>query len=94
MRMKKIAVVVSLLVVAAVAFSAVHAVSTARVEAINKKCPFKNKDADASITSDYKGPKDKKAVTVAFCCMGCKKTFDAKPEEGIKKFPEYKAGAQ
>jgi hypothetical protein len=92
MRMKKLALAASLLMVAAVAFSTVYAVAAR--EAINKECPYKKKPVDASITSEYKGPKDKTAVTVAFCCMGCKKTFDAKPDAEIKKFPAYKAGAQ
>jgi len=90
--MKKLVMTVSLLVVAAVAFSAVYAATTREV--INKVCPYKKKPVNPDITSEYKGPKDKAAVTVGFCCPGCKKAFDAKPEAGIKKFPEYKAGAQ
>ncbi|HZE97000.1 MAG TPA: hypothetical protein VE981_08230 [Planctomycetota bacterium] len=90
--MKKLVVTMSLLVVAAVAFSTVYAVATR--DAINKECPYKKKPVDSGITSEYKGPKDKAAVTVAFCCPGCKKTFDAKPDAEIKKFKEYKAGAQ
>jgi hypothetical protein len=90
MRMKKLALAASLLVVAAVAFSTVYAAVTA--DAINKECPYKKKPVDATITSEFKGAKDKEAVVVAFCCMGCKKTFDAAPEKEIKKFKEYKAG--
>ena len=92
MRMKKLALAASLLLVAAVAFSTVYAAATR--DAINKECPYKKKPVDSGITSEFKGAKDKTAVTVAFCCQGCKKTFDAKPEAEIKKFKEYKAGAQ
>jgi hypothetical protein len=92
MRMKKLVLAASLLMVAAVAFSTVYAVAAR--DAINKECPYKKKPVDPAITSEYKGPKDKAAVTVAFCCMGCKKTFDAKPETEIKKFKDYKGSAQ
>jgi hypothetical protein len=101
MRMKKVALVLSLLVMAAVARSNDPVVSKDDVKAvaldgkpINMKCPYTSKAIDATITSEYKGPKDKTAVIVAFCCPNCKKNFDAKPDDGIKKFKEYKAGAQ
>ena len=83
MRMKKLALAASLLVVAAVAFSTVYAAVTA--EACNKACPVAKKPIKADApTSEVK--KGEKSYTVGFCCMGCKGKFDAE-KDPLAKFP-------
>jgi hypothetical protein len=81
--MKKLIMTMSLLVVAAVAFSTVYAVATA--EPVNKACPVAKKPIKAGApTSDVK--KGEKSYTVGFCCDGCKGKFDAESDP-LKKFP-------
>ena len=82
--MKKIALAMSLLVVAAVAFSVVSA-SVATKDCVNKQCPIAKKDIKADApTSDVKvGDKE---YTVGFCCKNCKGKWDAE-KEPLKKFP-------
>jgi hypothetical protein len=85
MRMKKIALAMSLLVVAAVAFSVVHATSVAAKDPVNKQCPVAKKDIKADApTSDVKvGDKE---YTVGFCCKNCKGKWDAE-KDPLKKYP-------
>ena len=46
----------------------------------NEKCPVCEMDVkDSKITSKFKGKEYK------FCCEGCKRKFDANPEQYIKK---------
>lgn len=42
----------------------------AAVTPVNTICPIGGHDADATLTSSYKGK------TIAFCCDGCKSDFD------------------
>jgi hypothetical protein len=85
MRMKKIALAMSLLVVAAVAFSVVHASTVTAKEPCNKQCPVAKKDIKADApTSDVKV--GEKEYTVGFCCKNCKGKFDAE-KEPLKKYP-------
>ena len=83
--MKKIALAMSLLVVAAVAFSVVHASVAATKDAVNKQCPIAKKDIKADApTSDVKvGDKE---YTVGFCCKNCKGKWDAE-KDPLKKWP-------
>jgi hypothetical protein len=86
MRMKKIALAMSLLVVAAVAFSVVHAsVVTADDKAVNKQCPIAKKDikSDAPTSTVKVGDKE---YTVGFCCKNCKGKWDAE-KDPLKKWP-------
>jgi len=89
MRMKKLAFAMSLLVVAAVAFSAVQA-STATADPVNKQCPIAKKDLKAGApTSDIK-VKDKE-YTVGFCCKNCKGKWDGEKDPLVKwPVPEIK----
>ncbi len=81
--MKKLVVTMSLLVVAAVAFSAVYA--SAAADPVNKKCPVAKKDIKKDgPTSDVK--KGDKTYTVGFCCDGCKGKWDAE-KDPLKKYP-------
>jgi hypothetical protein len=84
MRMKKIALAVSLLVVAAVAFSAVYAVS-ATADPVNKQCPVAKKDIKKDAPTSTVKVKDKEYV-VGFCCNDCKGKFDGE-KEPLKKYP-------
>ena len=81
--MKKLVMAMSLLVVAAVAFSAEYAATTAEV--VNKKCPVAKKDVKADgPSSEVK--KGEKTYQVGFCCEGCKGKFDAE-KDPLKKYP-------
>jgi hypothetical protein len=81
--MKKLALVLSLLVVAAMTFSVVSATSTA--DPVNKKCPVAKKDLKPDApTSDVK--KGDKEYTVGFCCKNCKGKWDAE-KDPLAKFP-------
>jgi hypothetical protein len=83
MRMKKLMVTMSLLVVAAVAFSTVYA--SAAADPVNKKCPVAKKDIKKDgPSSDVK--KGDKTYTVGFCCDNCKGKWDAE-KDPLKKFP-------
>jgi hypothetical protein len=83
MRMKKLVMTMSLLVVAAVAFSAVYA--SAAADPVNKKCPVAKKDIKAGgPTSDVK--KGDKTYTVGFCCDNCKGKWDGE-KDPLKKYP-------
>ena len=83
MRMKKLVMTMSLLVVAAVAFSAVYA--SAAADPCNKKCPVAKKDIKAGgPTSDVK-VKDK-TYTVGFCCDNCKGKWDGE-KDPLAKWP-------
>jgi len=81
--MKKLALVLSLLVVAAMTFSVVSAKSTA--DPVNKKCPVAKKDikADAPTSEVKKGDKE---YTVGFCCKNCKGKWDAE-KDPLAKYP-------
>jgi hypothetical protein len=81
--MKKIVLAVSLLVVAAVAFSTVYAFTAA--DPCNKQCPVAKKDIkkDAPSSEIKKGDK---TYTVGFCCNNCKGKWDAE-KDPLKKFP-------
>ena len=80
--MKKLVVTMSLLVVAAVAFSTVYAVAAGDV--VNKKCPVAKKDVKSGgPTSDVKV--GDKTYTVGFCCDNCKGKWDAE-KDPLKKF--------
>ena len=83
--MKKIALAMSLLVVAAVAFSVVSASVTAAKEPCNKQCPVAKKDikADAPTSEVKKGDKE---YTVGFCCKNCKGKWDAE-KDPLAKYP-------
>jgi len=79
MRMKKIALALSLVV--AVTFSVAFAVVTA--DPVNKQCPIAKKDLKAGCpTSDVK-VKDKE-YTVGFCCKNCKGKWDGEKEPLVK----------
>jgi hypothetical protein len=81
--MKKLMMTMSLLVVAAVAFSTVYAAVTA--EPCNKACPVAKKAIKAGApTSDVK--KGEKSYTVGFCCEGCKGKFDGE-KDPLAKYP-------
>lgn len=81
--MKKLALAMSLLVVAAMTFSVAYATTTG--EAVNKKCPIAKKDVKAGApTSDVK--KGDKDYTVAFCCKNCKGKWDAE-KDPLAKWP-------
>ena len=47
-------------------------------------CPIMGKPIDKSISTEYKGKK------VYFCCPPCIEKFKAKPEEYVKKLPQFK----
>ena len=81
--MKKLALAMSLLVVAAMTFSVAY--GAASKDAVNKKCPIAKKDVKPnSPTSDIKvGDKE---YTVAFCCKNCKGKWDGEADP-LKKWP-------
>jgi hypothetical protein len=83
--MKKLALAMSLLVVAAVAFSVVHASTLTTKDVVNKQCPIAKKDLKADCpTSDVKvGDKE---YSVGFCCKNCKGKWDAE-KDPLKKWP-------
>ena len=83
MRMKKLVVTMSLLVVAAVAFSTVYAAAAA--DPVNKKCPVAKKDIKAGGPSSDVKVKDK-TYTVGFCCDNCKGKWDGE-KDPLKKYP-------
>jgi hypothetical protein len=85
MRMKKIVLAVSLLVVAAVAFSTVYAVSMKAADPVNKQCPVAKKDIKKDGPTSTVKVKDKEYV-VGFCCDNCKGKFDGE-KEPLKKYP-------
>lgn len=82
--MKKLVVTVSLLVVAAVAFSAVYAVA-AKADPVNKQCPVAKKDIKKDGPTSTVKVKDKEYV-VGFCCDNCKGKFDGE-KDPLKKYP-------
>lgn len=82
--MKKIVLAVSLLVVAAVAFSVVNAV-TATADCVNKQCPVAKKDIKADAPTSTVKVKDKE-YTVGFCCKDCKGKWDGE-KDPLKKYP-------
>jgi len=87
MRMKKLVLAVSLLVVAAVGFSAVYAVSAVRADdkPVNKQCPVAKKDIKADAPTSTVKVKDKDYV-VGFCCGNCKGKWDAE-KDPLAKYP-------
>jgi hypothetical protein len=84
MRMKKLALAMSLLVVAAMTFSVAYATSVTK-DPVNKKCPIAKKDikADAPTSEVKKGDKE---YTVGFCCKNCKGKWDAE-KDPLAKWP-------
>jgi hypothetical protein len=84
MRMKKIVLAMSLLVVAAVAFSAVHAMSAA-ADPCNKECPVAKKAIKKDAPTSTVKFKDKDFV-VGFCCNDCKGKWDGE-KDPLKKYP-------
>jgi hypothetical protein len=82
MRMKKVALALSLVV--AVTFSMAYATNVAG-DPVNKKCPIAKKDVKADApTSDVK--KGDKEYTVAFCCKNCKGKWDGE-KDPLAKWP-------
>ena len=83
--MKKLALAMSLLVVAAMTFSVAYATTAKAGDPVNKQCPIAKKDLKADPpTSDVKvGDKE---YTVGFCCKNCKGKWDAE-KEPLKKWP-------
>jgi hypothetical protein len=81
MRMKKLVVTMSLLVVAAVAFSAVYA--SAAAGPVNKKCPVKGSMLKDGCPTVDVVCKDKSTATVGTCCNNCMETYK-------KDFAKYK----
>jgi len=83
MRMKKLVLAMSLVVVAAMTFSVVSAKTSA--DPVNKKCPIAKKDikADAPTSEVKKGDKE---YTVGFCCKNCKGKWDAE-KDPLAKWP-------
>ena len=82
--MKKLVMAVSLLVVAAVAFSTVYAF-TAAADPCNKQCPVAKKEIKADAPTSTVKVKDKEYV-VGFCCKDCKGKWDGE-KEPLKKYP-------
>jgi hypothetical protein len=81
MRMKKIVMVVSLLVVAAMAFQVVAKESLKAP--VNKQCPVKKSDLKADAPTVDVKCKSGKTATVGVCCMDCKGKYSKEPA----KFP-------
>lgn len=85
--MKKIALVVSLLAVAAMTLSVVAAESLKAP--MNKQCPVKKSDLKADCPTVECTTKAKKSVTIGVCCMDCLGKF--KKECTKYPVPECKA---
>ena len=82
--MKRLVLAMSLLVVAAVAFSTVYAAVTADGPC-NKQCPIAKTDitADAPTSTVKVGAKE---YTIGFCCNNCKGKWDAE-KDPLAKWP-------